>query len=427
MSLLSTFKDRGCLHTASHFEELEKALETESLTFYCGFDPTADSLHVGSMLPLIMMRRLQQAGHTPIVLLGSATGMIGDPSFKSEERKLLSEEVIQTNIKGIEAQVSKFLSAKGANAFQVVRNGDWLSKVSMIDFLRDTGKLFSVNAMISKDSVRERLENREQGISFTEFSYMLLQAYDFHWLFKHKKCRLQIGGSDQWGNITAGLDVIRRKEGSEASAFALTFPLITTSAGTKFGKTESGTVWLSPEKTSPYKFYQFWLNTGDEDSITFLKLFSETSLEDIEALANEMKKAPEKRSAQKFLARLMTELLHGEEERKRAEHSSEVLFSGSIESLDSKSLLEIFSDVPSTSIKKSELDAGIALSDLLVKTTISKSKGEARRLIDGGGIYANNIRQSEAQALITTAHCIEGKALLLRSGKKNYHLVKVEG
>jgi len=263
MSLLNKFKDRGLIHDISHQEELTKVLDGPPLSFYCGFDPTADSLHVGSMMPLIMMRRLQQAGHKPIVLLGTTTGMIGDPSGKSEERQLLAQEQVVENSKEIAKQAALFLSSKGSNSFQVVQNDTWLSALSCVDYLRDVGKHFSVNAMIAKDSVKTRLTERDQGISYTEFSYMLLQAYDFLHLFQTQDCKLQIGGSDQWGNITSGIDLIRRK--CSGQAFGFTFPLLTTSSGKKFGKTEKGAVWLSAKRTSPYTFYQYWLKTEDAD------------------------------------------------------------------------------------------------------------------------------------------------------------------
>ena len=418
LSVLEKFKQRNIVHDISHEEELEKLLAHSSVSFYCGFDPTADSLHVGSMLPLIIMRRLQQAGHKPIAVIGSATGMIGDPSGKSEERKLLSEDSIQSNIKGIEKQIKLFLG----NDFLLKRNDEWLKELSFVDFLRDIGKHFSVNAMMIKDSVKARLENREQGISFTEFSYMLLQAYDFYWLNKNHNCQLQIGGSDQWGNITAGLELIRKKKESEdAQAFGFTFPLLTTSSGTKFGKTEEGAVWLDANKTSPYKFYQYWLNTADADVIRYLELFTEVDDKELDSLTTAVKNQPQHREAQKKLASELTILVHGQKETDAAIQASSVLFGGSLENIDSKTLSDIFSDVPSVSITKQDIN----IIDLLITSGLAKSKSEARRSIEAGGIYVNNERCNDLDTNITSKHFIDQQVLVLRSGKKNYRLVKI--
>jgi len=426
-ALLHKLKDRGLIHDCSHAEELEKLLESESVTFYCGFDPTADSLHVGSMLPLLIMRQLQKAGHKPIVVLGAATGMIGDPSGKSEERNLLADEQIEQNLAGMKKQCELFFSSKGENAFEMVRNDEWLSRMSYIEFLRDVGKHFSVNMMMAKESVKTRLENREQGISYTEFSYMLLQAYDFLWLYENKGCRLQVGGSDQWGNITAGTELIRRKCGAERSpAYALTFPLLTTASGAKFGKTEKGAVWLDPARTSPYEFYQYWLNTADEDVISYVKLFTEIDGEELAALESAVAQRPEERAAQKQLAETLTTFIHGTDEVTKAEQASKVLFGEKIENIDGETLISIFSDVPSTSLASTEFKEGMPLIDLLVKTELAKSKGAARRAVDGGGIYINNAKVSDNAALVSVGKFIDNKALVLRSGKKNYHLVLLE-
>jgi tyrosyl-tRNA synthetase len=428
MSLLQELQSRGCLHDASHFSELEALLEKEKISFYCGFDPTANSLHAGSMLPLLIMRRLQQRGHTPIVLIGSATGMIGDPSGKSEERKLLDEETLRANVSGIEKQIRLFLGADGPNAFRLVKNDQWLGSVQLIEFLRDTGKHFSVNAMMAKESVKNRLENREQGISYTEFSYMLLQAYDYYWLNKHLDCRLQVGGSDQWGNITAGLELIRRRAGESApAAYGLTFPLLTTSTGAKFGKTERGAVWLDPRRTSPYSFYQYWLNTADADVVKYLQLFTTVDDEELSGLQQAVQEHPEERRAQQYLARTLCTLVHGAEETERALRAARILFGEKLDNIDSNTLLEIFSEVPSTALEADVLASGILLPDLLLRCGLANSKGAARRSIESGGIYLNNERAAGVDTRISSSALVDGAVLLLRSGKKNYHLVTIKG
>lgn len=430
MTLLSKLNQRGCIHDTSDFSELEKILENKPLTFYCGFDPTADSLHVGSMLPLLMMRRLQRAGHTPIVLLGAATGMIGDPSGKSEERVLLDSETVAKNLAGMKAQISLFLESSGKNAFRIVQNDEWLGKLTFIEFLRDVGKHFSVNMMLAKESVRSRIENREQGISYTEFSYMLLQAYDFYYLHKHHGCLLQVGGSDQWGNITAGIDLIKRKRTvtgtttQEAQVFGLTFPLLTTSTGAKFGKTAEGTVWLDAKRTSPYQFFQYWLNTTDEDVIRYLRLFTDLGDVELSELENAVSKTPDERRAQQALAEELTTLIHGQTETKKAIAASKVLFGGTMDHLDSKMLLSIFSNVPATELTRTNLQTGLELQDLLVATKLANSKSAARRLVEGGGIYINNHRATAANQMVTLNNFIDSSVLVLRSGKKTFHLVR---
>ena len=423
-SILSELSARGAIYDLTHPTEIESLLEHERIAFYCGFDPTADSLHVGSLLPLVVMRRLQKAGHRPIALLGGATGMIGDPSGKSEERRLLANDTIENNLPGLKAQIAKILSFEGENSCLVVNNRDWTESLSVLEFLRDVGKHFSVNAMMAKDSVRARLENREQGISYTEFSYMLLQAYDFWNLYQHHACRLQIGGSDQWGNITAGTDLIRRRapEGSP-QAYGFTLPLLMKSDGTKFGKSEGGNVWLDAKRTSPYRFYQFWLNTEDADVIRLLKLFSEHSLEEIGALEESLQREPEARKAQKALAAEMTTLLHGQAELEKAIQASEILFGKDFGSVDSGTLLDIFSNVPSTTIPRAELSAGIPIAELLVRCALVDSKGAARRLLESGGVYVNNAR-IVSSAAVGESNLVDGKIVVLRSGKRNYHLVK---
>ncbi|HQH26063.1 MAG TPA: tyrosine--tRNA ligase [Oligoflexia bacterium] len=425
-AILRLLNERGCIHSASDFAELDLLLQKERITFYCGFDPTGASLHVGHLLPLVLMRRIQKAGHKPIALVGTATGMIGDPSGKSEERNLLSEEEITANAQALEKQISRFLSREGDNAFVLVRNDEWLRPLSCIEFLRDVGKHFSVNGMLTKDSVRSRLESREQGISYTEFSYMLFQAYDFYWLYKNLGCRLQVGGSDQWGNITAGLELIRRRNaGDYAPAYALTFPLITTASGAKFGKTEKGAVWLDAEKTSPYEFYQYWLNTTDQDVIHYLSLFTEVNKEELDSLREATAAHPEQRGAQKRLAQEITSLVHGSAETLRAENASRVLFGERLTGISSRTLYEIFSDVPSVALAKSEAETGRTLQELVVASGLAESNGAARRLIEGGGIYVNNEKSADPRRKMIVDDFIEGSVLLLRSGKKNYRLVKL--
>lgn len=426
MSVIANLRKRGLVHDVSHEAELDQLFARESVTYYCGFDPTADSLHVGSMLPLITMKRLQDAGHKPIVILGSATGMIGDPSGKSQERNLLNDEQLDANLRGMEKQFQLFLKADGKNGFKILKNHEWTNNVTYIDFLRDIGKHFTVNMMIAKDSVKSRLENREQGISYTEFSYMLLQAFDFWHLYEKHGCRLQVGGSDQWGNITAGTELIRRKTATpDKQAYAMTFPLLTTSSGQKFGKTAEGAVWLDAKRTSPYKFFQYWLNSMDADVGNYIKLFTEADGEELSALENSIKSAPEKREAQRYLARTLTTLVHGKEEADRSEKAAEVLFGGDVRAVDAKTLLDIFSEVPSTSLTKAEITSGVALTDLLVKTKLADSKGAAKRLIEGGGLYLNSERESDVAATVNLSRFIDNRVLVVRSGKKNYHLVVV--
>jgi tyrosyl-tRNA synthetase len=391
---------------------------------YIGFDPTAKSLHVGSLLPLITLSRFQRFGNIPIAVIGGGTGLIGDPSGKTKERPLLSKEEIEENIEGIKAQIKKFLDFKAKeNPAKIVNNYDWLGEIKLVDFLREVGKHITVNYMLQKESVRNRLQ-REEGISFTEFSYMLLQAYDFLVLYDRENCVLQMGGSDQWGNITAGIDLIRKMRGGKA--YGLVFPLITTSSGVKFGKTEEGTVWLDPNLTSPFKFYQFWINTDDADVIRYLKYFTFLGEREIEELEESLKREPEKREPHRVLAREVTRMVHGEDAMRRAERASKVLFGEEIKDLNLREILEIFSDVPSKEIPKERFEGeGYPLVELLVDVGLFPSKGEARRAINGGGVYVNNIRVSDVQDKISLSRAIEGKVLILRKGKKNYLLVKL--
>lgn len=393
------------------------------MTFYCGFDPTADSLHVGSMLPLLVMARLQKAGHRPIAVVGSGTGMIGDPSGKSQERKLLSDEEIVHNVAGIERQIGLFLDSTGSNRFEILRNDTWLREMNCIEFLRDVGKHFSVNAMMIKDSVKTRLSDREQGISYTEFSYMLLQAYDFYWLYRNRGCLLQIGGSDQWGNITAGIDLIRRKEQSGTSpAYGLTIPLLTTAGGTKFGKTEQGNVWLDPSRTSPYRFYQYWLNTQDEDVLRFLRLFTDLPEEELSSLETSLREHPEKREAQGRLAELLTAIVHGETELANAKRAAQVLFGGSLRDVPAATLRDIFAEVPSVELPSSRLSSGLTIAELLQSVGAAQSKGEAKRLTEGGGIYLNGVRVSDALTPVTAEQALAEGLFVIRVGKKKYYL-----
>ncbi len=415
---------------------IEALLKSQSVTLYCGFDPTSDSLHVGSLLPILTLRRFQKAGHKPIAVVGGATGMIGDPSGKSQERSLLGEEQLQHNLKGITGVIRKFLELEGPNAARVMNNGDWFKGMSYIDFLRDIGKHFTINHMMGKESVRARLEDREHGISYTEFSYMLLQAYDFYVLHKQNECRLQIGGSDQWGNITAGTDLIRRMkaahaqhegtpEAREAEVFGITHPLVSKSDGTKFGKTEAGTIWLDPKRTSPYQFYQFFIQTADADVLQYLKYFTFLSHEQIDALEQAVKTAPEKREAQTALAREMTTLVHGKDELTRAENASQALFGDAIRELDELTLLDVLGGAPSSTQPKASLEgAGLPLVDALASSGLCQSKGAARKDLTAGGVYVNNSRVQDPAAALKPSDLIAGGYVVLRKGKKTYHLIK---
>ncbi|MCC6932345.1 MAG: tyrosine--tRNA ligase [Deltaproteobacteria bacterium] len=424
-TLLAELKEREMIHDVSNFEELEKHLEEAPRVVYCGFDPTADSLHIGHLVPLLMLRYFQKRGHTPIAIVGSATGMIGDPSFKSEERKLLDAETIAKNCIGLEEVIGRFLSKDGPNGYIMLRNDTWFRPINCLDFLRDIGKHFSVNAMIAKESVRARLEEREQGISYTEFSYMLLQSYDYYHLNEKYSCTVQIGGSDQWGNITSGIDLIRRKSKGEINVHAVSFPLITTFGGQKFGKSEGNAVWLSKRKLSPYEFYQFWINVADDDIKHMLTVFTDLPLSEISTVIETWLKKPEERLAQKTLARIMTTMAHGEEETQKAIKASEVLFGGSMAGLNSETLLSIFKAVPATAVSEEQVSAGIGVLDLLTITQLANSKGAAKRLVEGGGVYINNEKCSDAGEKVTAERFVDKKVLVLRSGKRNYHLLTI--
>ncbi len=413
---------RGLIHQATDEAFIPDWLRTGSRTLYVGFDPTADSLHVGSLLPLMMLRRFQKAGHRPIALVGGATGMIGDPSGKSEERNLLSVEKLQANVAGVERQLRQFLDFESsANAASLVNNFDWMRGVSYLDFLRDVGKNFPVNMMLAKESVKNRID-RESGISYTEFSYMLLQAYDFVHLSEKHGCELQVGGSDQWGNITAGIDLGRRMRG--AKLYGLTCPLLTTSDGSKMGKTEKGAVWLSSARTSPYAFYQYWINVADADVSRCLRFLSEVPRDEIEALDASRTGGGAVGESQRRLAESLTELTHGREGLASARRASEIFFGASITDLDDAQLGEIFADVPSQELSRAQLDAGLSLIDAVVASGLSKSKGEVRRKIEEGGVYVNNVRATDVNHKLGPKDLASTSVLVLRLGRKNYALLR---
>lgn len=415
-------KWRGLVY--DHTESAPEILATQKITIYNGFDPTADSLHIGNLVALMQLARLQRFGHTPIAIAGGGTGMVGDPSGKSSERNLLSLEQIEANLVGIQKEMAMILDfAVNSNPARIINNADWLNKIGLMAFLRDVGKHFTVNYMMAKDSVKSRVE-RDSGISFTEFSYMLLQAYDFLHLFDHEGCVMQTGGSDQWGNITAGVELIRKLRG--AKAHALVYPLITKADGSKFGKTESGTIWLSPQRTSPFRFYQFWLNTDDADVVNYLRYFTWLGKQDIAELEEALLSRPHLREAQRKLAQEVTRMVHGETAVAKAEKASAVLFGGDLDGLDASDIRDIFADVPSSEVGKQEFAGeGMLMVDLLALTGVEQSKGAARRAVQGGGIYLNNQRVSGPEQMVTMSDSIEGQFMVLRKGKKQYHLVKV--
>lgn len=399
-------------------------LAQEKAVIYIGFDPTADSLHVGHLMPIIALSHFQSRGHGVLCLVGGATAMVGDPSGKSEERNLLTLEQVAENAKAVKAQLSRFLSFEGDNPARMIDNNDWISKMSFIDWLRDVGKHFTINYMISKESVKKRLGS-EQGISFTEFSYMTMQAYDFLHLYDEYKCNIQGGGNDQWGNITAGMDLIHKVRG--AQAYGITFPLLTTAAGEKFGKSEGNPVWLDPERTSPYQFYQFWFNQPDADAKRFLYIFTFLDVEKIKEICAEHDKAPHERAAQKLLAAELTRTVHGQDGLDKALRASQALFGGELTGLSRTDLQDIFKDVPSSQISLDRVRAGVPLVDLLAETGLVKSKGEARRFIDQGGVYLNNERVADANCSAGAGDLLADSIMVLRHGKKKYHLVSVSG
>jgi tyrosyl-tRNA synthetase len=404
---------------------LQDALNRETLTFYVGFDPTSDSLHIGSLLPLLTMRRLQMHGHKPLVVLGGATGRIGDPSGKTSERVLLDETHLAHNLNGMKRFVHRFLEPKGPNGVEILDNYAWFKDMDALTFLRDVGKHFTVNHMMAKESVRARLEDRDHGISYTEFSYMLLQAYDFEYLFRERGCRLQMGATDQWGNITAGCELIRRRGGlaTEAQpAFGLTHPLVLKSDGSKFGKTESGTIWLDPQKTSPYAFFQFLIQTADADVVTMLKYFTFLPLEEIERLAQTVRECPEAREAQTRLAQELTRMVHGDAELERAERASRALFTEDIQTLDAETLQSAQAGAPTLTLSRARLGA-LSVLDALVESGLCASRGAAKKDLSSGGIYLNNKRVSDTAALLAAGDLLAGRFVILRKGKRNYHWI----
>lgn len=408
----------------------EEMLTKELCTVYVGIDPTADSLHIGHLVSVMMLKHLQECGHKPIALIGGATGMIGDPSMKSQERNLLDEQTLRHNQEAIKKQLSKFLDfeSDAPNAAMLVNNYDWMKGYSFLDFAREIGKHITVNYMMSKDSVKKRLsgEGRE-GMSFTEFTYQLLQGYDFMYLYEHYGCKLQMGGSDQWGNMTTGTELIRRKLSGEA--YALTWPLMTKSDGGKFGKTEKGNIWLSPDYTSPYAFYQFWLNVTDDDARKYIKIFTFLSPQEIEQIIAQHNEAPHLRQLQKILAREITILVHGEEEYEKAVNASGILFGNStseaLRSLDEKTFLSVFEGVPTFTVSKDSLPADV-ISLLSVHTQVFPSKGECRKMIQGGGLSVNKEKCTSTDVNFSEADLINGKYLLVQRGKKNYYILKFE-
>ncbi len=407
----------------------EEQLEKELTSAYLGIDPTADSLHIGHLVGVMMLRHLQRSGHRPIALIGGATGMIGDPSMKSQERVLIDEETLRHNQECIKAQLAKFLDfdSDAPNAAVLVNNYDWMKGYGFLNFIRDIGKHITVNYMMAKDSVKKRLAaNADHGMSFTEFSYQLLQGYDFLHLYREYGCRLQLGGSDQWGNITTGTELIRRVEGGEA--YALTCPLITKADGGKFGKTESGNVWLDPKRTSPYKFYQFWLNVSDADAEKYIKIFTSLTREEIEGLVNEQAADPSQRPLQKRLAKELTTMVHSAADYEAAVEASQILFSNKAQDIlhriDEDTLLSVFEGVPQFEVSKDVIEAGIPAIELLAgATSVFASKGEMRKLTQGGGVSVNKEKLSDANAMITTEHLLNGKYILAQRGKKNYYLI----
>lgn len=418
-AMLEDLEYRGLVYQMTDREGLKKKLEAERVVLYCGFDPTADSLHIGSLLPILCLRRFQLAGHHSIALVGGGTGLIGDPSGRSTERSLNTADTVAQWTDSLKRQLSRFLDFDLAdNPAKLVSNYDWLAPLDAISFLRDVGKNFTVNYMLAKDSVDSRLAN---GISFTEFSYMILQAYDFHKLHQEHGCSLQLGGSDQWGNITAGLDLIGKMGGGDA--YGITMPLVTKSDGKKFGKSESGAIWLDRSKTSAYQFYQFWINTDDQDVIKFLKYFTFLTREQIAGLETELKEHPEKRVAQRELAREVTRLVHGDDAVESAENITQALFSGDVTKLNEAELVEALQDMPTT-VLDNQREAGLI--DLLLSVKAAPSRRQAKQDIESGAVYVNGERMGGIDSVIREEHRLHGKYVVLRRGKKNYYLVRFQ-
>jgi tyrosyl-tRNA synthetase len=422
MDLLDDLAARGLVHQQTDADGLRRHLAEAKRSLYAGLDPTRDSLTIGHLVPLLLLARFQRAGHRPIAVMGGGTGLIGDPSFKATERPMLTREEVEHNVVRIRESASRVLDTSGSNAALFVNNADWLEKLSFVDALRDIGKHFSVNAMIQRDSVKARLENREQGISYTEFSYMLLQAYDFLHLYRAHGVTLQAAGSDQWGNIVAGIDLIRRAE--RAETFGLTNPLVTKADGTKFGKTESGAVWLQADRTSPYAFYQFWLNTADDDVEKYLKFYTFIPVDEIASNVADHRANPGARAAQRLLAESVTRLVHGDEALAQAEAATRALFSGEVAGLSKATLEEVFSSAPNSALPTSRLSGeGAVLVDVLVEAAVVKSKREAREFLEQGAIQLNGERAG-VDARLTPRSLLHGEVVLLRRGKKNWHVLR---
>ncbi len=430
MDFIEEVKWRGMVHQM--MPGTEEKLKEGMTTAYIGIDPTADSLHIGHLVSVMMLKHFQRSGHKPIALVGGATGMIGDPSLKSQERKLLDEETLRHNQEAIKAQLAKFLDfdSDAPNAAELVNNYDWMKEFSFLDFIRDVGKHITVNYMMAKDSVKKRLSGEsQQGMSFTEFSYQLVQGYDFLTLYRDKNCVLQMGGSDQWGNITTGSELVRRTLGGEV--YALTFPLITKADGGKFGKTESGNVWLDPRYTSPYKFYQFWLNVSDADAEKYIKIFTELTREEIDALVAEQAQDPGARPLQKRLAKEVTTMVHSAQDYEAAVEASQILFSNkageTLRKIDEDTLLAVFEGVPTFEVGRQDIEEGIKLADLLVdRAAVFPSKGEMRKLAQQGGLSINKEKVSDAYAPASADMLLNGKYILIQKGKKNYFLLVVK-
>ncbi|RIO24654.1 tyrosine--tRNA ligase [Staphylococcus saprophyticus] len=414
-ALLEDLKWRGLIYQQTDESGIENILNKEQVTLYCGADPTADSLHIGHLLPFLTLRRFQEHGHRPLVLIGGGTGMIGDPSGKSEERTLQTEAQVETNVQGINKQMHKIFEFDTEKGAKLVNNKDWLGKISLIDFLRDYGKHVGVNYMLGKDSIQTRLEH---GISYTEFTYTILQAIDFGHLNRTYNCKVQVGGSDQWGNITSGIELMRRMYG-QTEAYGLTIPLVVKSDGKKFGKTEGGAVWLDAAKTGPYEFYQFWINTTDDDVIKFLKYFTFLEQEEIEALEKSLNEAPHLREAQKALAENVTRFIHGQDALDDAIRISQALFAGDLQSLSASELKEGFKDVPQVELSSETRN----IVEVIVETGISSSKRQAREDVNNGAIYINGIRQQDVNYELTSEDKIENEFTIIRRGKKKYFMV----
>lgn len=418
MNIIDELEWRDAINQQTDAEGLRELTEQKSISLYCGVDPTGDSMHIGHLIPFMVLKRFQLAGHRPVILIGGATGTIGDPSGRTDERTLQSMEQVQANVEALTAQMKKLFVTEGDNQIRLVNNYDWTHKINVIEFLRDYGKNFSINTMLAKDVVASRLET---GISFTEFSYQILQSLDYLHLYQHEDVQLQVGGSDQWGNITSGLDLIRKKEGAEAKAFGLTIPLMLKSDGTKFGKTAGGAIWLDPNKTTPFEFYQFWANTDDRDVVKYLKYFTFLSKEEIEALAEKVETEPHKREAQKALAEEMTRFVHGEEMLEQAKRITAALFSGDIKSLTADEIEQGFKEMPTFEASRESKN----IVEWLVELGIEPSKRQAREDITKGAISMNGERVTDLELEVTADQAIGGRFIIIRKGKKNYSLVKL--